>query len=49
MEDREFFSKIGQKASDVYYVNEDMKKEHQEKQKGNAQYMAQELHHKHSA
>ena len=33
----------------MYYVNEDMKKEYQEKQKGNAHYMAQELQHKHSA
>ena len=43
VEDKEFFDKVGYKASDVYYVNEDLKKEKLAMQRGNAHYMALDL------
>lgn len=43
LKDREFFRNVGMKASDVYYINEDAKKQKQVELKGGAKAVATEL------
>lgn len=48
LQEREFFRNVGSKASDVYYVNEDAKKQATLKLKGGAKDVAVELKKKHA-
>ena len=48
LKDRQFFQQIGAKASDIYYVNEDAKKERSLRLKGGAKDVAVELKRKHA-
>ena len=48
LKDKEFFRQIGVKASDIYYVNEDARKERSIRTKGGAKDVAVELKKKHA-
>lgn len=48
LQEREFFRNVGFKASDIYYVNEDAKRQATLKLKGGAKDAAGELKKKHA-